>query len=651
MYEEIAAMSPAHQTNPRAPSPKHHTLLDGRHSERTVYWSWWWWWEITAAGLSLLSTSLIVVLLFNINNRPLQSWALPIQPNSLLAILTTITKTSLLVPIAACISQLKWRHFLLRSRPLDHLQQFDEASRGPWGSATMIYSLLFQTRSLVVLFLAATTILALGIEPSAQQIISFKPREVKVANETVLTSRADAYFSRTWNTWTLNNDTRYSHAYPGLKSYSDGEKSQQRMKLKTTVYSAVAGSAPKPYYTCPRPAKRCVWDDFASLGICGRTRNVTASVSQNCTFTDNTSELSGSCDFWHPFRNKMLGNGSREPDPQNSDPITLSYSIGTEPSFQQISMFDSAILNTTASLRSIWTVKVSDPFTSFDGTRFRHFESYTSDLYWCDRSLKDVAATERGFSVGQVKTTAWAGLDGNVSIDDYSLKDSTATANTPSSPLSPPDYEYIYNTYDKPTYNISYQMEWRMPDAVDSMIGSGLALDGENRTWELLERGSVGEMQYGVSTIGFELSSYMLTHDLETVTRDVADGLTAFMLQPDGDNVEVEKVAGYMIYDETRIQVRWVWLLLPVFETVLACALLASIIFLTRGQPLLKNSAIALITYGLSDKDREGLIEVGIITQDKLEKRAESMMVQLAKDRPGSFRFTRIIHDNQSRDG
>lgn len=45
----------------------------------------------------------------------------------------------------------------------------------------------------------------------------------------------------------------------------------------------------------------------------------------------------------------------------------------------------------------------------------------------------------------------------------------------------------------------------------------------------------------------------MLTHDMETVVNNVADGLTLFMPAQDGDNAKVERVPGYMVYDETRI--------------------------------------------------------------------------------------------------
>ncbi|KAH8163893.1 hypothetical protein CIB48_g4364 [Xylaria polymorpha] len=183
------------------PSFEHDTSSESskRNPSRKPVQQSWWWWEISAAGLSLLGTSLIVALLSNIDGLPLNSWMLPIQPNSVLAILTTTTtKTSLLVPVTACIGQLKWRHFILQPRPLlDQLQKFDNASRGSWGSAMLLYLLIFRVRSLIVLFLAATTLLELGIESSAHQIISFESKEVKVANRTVLATRTEAYFLRT----------------------------------------------------------------------------------------------------------------------------------------------------------------------------------------------------------------------------------------------------------------------------------------------------------------------------------------------------------------------------------------------------------------------------------------------------------------------
>ena len=54
---------------------------------------------------------LILAVLLKANNTPLRSWSLQIQPNSLIAVFTTIGRSAMMIPVAACISQLKWRHF------------------------------------------------------------------------------------------------------------------------------------------------------------------------------------------------------------------------------------------------------------------------------------------------------------------------------------------------------------------------------------------------------------------------------------------------------------------------------------------------------------------------------------------------------------
>lgn len=76
------------------------------HTTGKMFGSWWWWWEIGAALLSVMCLLLIITLLIYIDGTVLREWPLPFQPNSILAALTTIMKTALLVPVASCIGQL-----------------------------------------------------------------------------------------------------------------------------------------------------------------------------------------------------------------------------------------------------------------------------------------------------------------------------------------------------------------------------------------------------------------------------------------------------------------------------------------------------------------------------------------------------------------
>ena len=176
--------------------------------------SWWssWWWEIGSVALSLTCMALLVSMLLKSDGMELEKWDMPIQPNSLIAVLTTVAKTAMMVPVASCLSQLKWRHFTGGSTDsLYALQVFDDASRGPWGSFMLLLSRNMRIwkrtwngegNAIFAWALAFVTLLALGIDPSAQQILDFPTRQV-VADKTALAGEkgpmlmyADRYDSR-----------------------------------------------------------------------------------------------------------------------------------------------------------------------------------------------------------------------------------------------------------------------------------------------------------------------------------------------------------------------------------------------------------------------------------------------------------------------
>lgn len=116
------------------PSPK-------ARSWSKKYWkavNAWWLWECFGWLLSTACLMTIVGLLSRYGGKPLRSWPHSITLNSTLAILSAISKSALMIPVSAGISQLKWTR-LKKSRKLLDLQDFDEASRGPLGSMLLIW--------------------------------------------------------------------------------------------------------------------------------------------------------------------------------------------------------------------------------------------------------------------------------------------------------------------------------------------------------------------------------------------------------------------------------------------------------------------------------------------------------------------------------
>lgn len=154
----------------------------GSAKGRRAIFSSWWWGEIVAVAVSIAAMIAMLVVLAQSNGRALAWWTFFFQPNTVVSILAMVSKASMMLVVSACLSQLKWRHFQGRPRPLHHLQVFDDASRGPWGSLIFVGSLRFG--SALGLLFAIVTIVGLAIDPAAQQILEFPSRTAKLENVT-----------------------------------------------------------------------------------------------------------------------------------------------------------------------------------------------------------------------------------------------------------------------------------------------------------------------------------------------------------------------------------------------------------------------------------------------------------------------------------
>ena len=79
--------------------------------------------------------------------------SLCVQINSVVSICSTIGRLAIMAVVGASISQSKWLWYKLQSRPLQDIQMFDAATRGPWGSVALLFSVnvryVYGSRSVV----------------------------------------------------------------------------------------------------------------------------------------------------------------------------------------------------------------------------------------------------------------------------------------------------------------------------------------------------------------------------------------------------------------------------------------------------------------------------------------------------------------------
>ena len=162
---------------------------------RQHHWTRIWAWELLSSTFSLACISAVVIILLCIQNKPLESWKFPLQPNTLVSIFSTLSKSALLVAVAEGISQLKWIYFRERRHRLYDLQVFEYASRGPWGSLTLLAVLRLQ--AVVASFGAVITIASLAMDPFVQEVLAYPFMTMDVAG---IASIATAS-SYDWGNW------------------------------------------------------------------------------------------------------------------------------------------------------------------------------------------------------------------------------------------------------------------------------------------------------------------------------------------------------------------------------------------------------------------------------------------------------------------
>ena len=117
----------------REPQKIGHQKISQKHSHFTWHsLDTWWGFEIAALVLAFASFVALILVLQRWDKRSQQQWSYShLTLNDLVAILSTVTRASLLVPVAGAISQAKWTWYSApRGRALESFEVIDQSSRG-----------------------------------------------------------------------------------------------------------------------------------------------------------------------------------------------------------------------------------------------------------------------------------------------------------------------------------------------------------------------------------------------------------------------------------------------------------------------------------------------------------------------------------------
>ncbi|KAF2622936.1 hypothetical protein BU25DRAFT_414706 [Macroventuria anomochaeta] len=256
------------QSSERSSSENKHQT---RASSRSVFTDWWE--ELVSVAIGLVCTFSAITILAYMDRRSMRDWRLPIQPNSLVALLATLTRAALVYPVSECIGHLKWVYFE-RPRPLNFMNAFDIASRGPLGTSKLLWttrlgSPLASCASLVIIIL-------LLFQPFMQQAIEVSSRLAPLSNETALAARTTTWWLQL-NPWMENPDRRF---WPAL---SHG------------LFKAVTNEDPSQPINTYCSTSVCKFPEFDTLAMCSVCEDQVIQVNafkdfDNCTFSLNVTD-------------------------------------------------------------------------------------------------------------------------------------------------------------------------------------------------------------------------------------------------------------------------------------------------------------------------------------------------------------------------
>ncbi|KAJ5321621.1 hypothetical protein MYU51_013335 [Penicillium brevicompactum] len=270
-------------------------------------WSGSWAWEIGSVTLAVVGLVPLVAFLVKINNTSYNTWEYTASPNTVVSIIVTITKAAVLVSVSSCLGQLKWNLFQ-DPAPLYHMQVIDQASRGPWGSLEVLLRGIFGSNTGSLTYVGASlTVLALAVDPFAQQILTFPSRTVATLNATA--------FAQTSQQWDSTSGSDASDVFLELQP-----------TLLTAIMSGILQTHSPLEPQCD--ATSCEFPEFVALGMCSKCEDVTSRTNQKC----EVPECSAFWDHAHPaFRETPTSCSYQSPNSFTFDFVRFywaSYGFG-----------------------------------------------------------------------------------------------------------------------------------------------------------------------------------------------------------------------------------------------------------------------------------------------------------------------------------
>ncbi|KAK3686209.1 hypothetical protein B0T22DRAFT_242745 [Podospora appendiculata] len=587
-----------------------------------------WAFEFVWILVSLSSFSVILVILLIYDGRTLPRLPLNITLNTLVAFFSSLSKAAFMIPVAEAISQCKWNWFRT-DKPLSDFETFDVASRGFWGSVTLLGRLRWSN---IASLGALVTIFSIMSTPITQQLIAYPTRlgpALDVNNATTSAVRA----------WAIDP--------------SAGPRGPSNTVLSTVLngfLTQVADPIQPLAVSCP--TGQCTFPRFNSLGICVKMANITSFL--------NVQESPPDPNSW-PLQ-LLLTNVTRQYDVSlggecnMTSPSTVAFRTCRSQVNESVAFQDDADMMAAKvySFPLIYSMIDKDTFASHDDPGPVRWGAMEVFYHLCVNTYE---ISVRGGSLSSVPVSSSWKTPGNGTNKPLTIGCNEMTkSDDPVQCIVPePDKSADVNSFTalvdpngSPNNRTSDFRAQRtlLNIVVDSLHYSSEGLymydpvDNSDNGWTISS--GITQMVEALYNNGDRFFNESLPLDplvqfdrIGVMMNSVATSLTNLMRSTSSftdanthGDFNAQPITGAAWANETFVSVRWGWILYMASEIVVAAAFLCLTVIATSQLDIkvLKSSPLATLL-ALNDKTRSTV--GGITTPSEVRHHARSVKVNL----------------------
>ncbi|KAK8880212.1 hypothetical protein PGQ11_001506 [Apiospora arundinis] len=621
VYQVSPGQYPDTPHEPASPFPHDAKPPASSSARRSVFW---WYTEFAWLLIGFLGLAGVLAVLGMYDKKPTPRWPLGITINSLVALLTSLSRLAFMVPLVQGMSQLKWVWFSSKPRPLSDFQLYDEASRGPWGGL----KILFKLKGFLGSLAALVTLSGILTSTLTQQALQFQTTLAVSRNQTAQVQRCSNF-----------------DLYDGQGIKIGGG---DQIHLKQAIFNG-AFTAPNETIThiapdCP--AAECTWPIYQSLAVCTEIVNLTAQGNEtllaglkNHTATTLTAAMNATLAM-RQYQQSYSGNGT----------VPAQFQVMIQglpnPTYTFDADANNVIISDLIIAYSETMLRVDSRTGSVDMSGFQFLELALS---WCTKSfateVKDGKPVTREVSstVGGSAATKPSPLGLNWAWSPmFQLCYGTNTCNKLVGgqsatfgawpPGGDPEAQEPAETFDvgiwtalvTSAYLTSTLQDVLFLDQYRGVLGSASGT------------GAGASTAFGVALFGNLLDTASpppetQMSNLRGIGGSIASSVTNLLRKNFAGSKGV--IDGTVLVPQTTVRVEWRWVGLLATQMLLSLLFLAVTVAQTKaaGVPIVKEDSLTTLC-GLSPETRALLLAAGADTKDGVQDAATKLKAKLEPD-------------------